>query len=228
MKKKDTLKLILIGIFIIIFIYCVATIAITHKETKKIPLYSDVVSETFNVEFLTENDTNLNKEEYTNLYNKYIEEINNLEITINNSIQNIIIGSTTFTEYKTNFTNYKDDIIKAELYKRGLIVREDIIIEADNYQQLKHYLGTVGNFYSLSSDKLKTYGIKEEEILRYFAVTKSTNNMILLVENQYRINNSTLGYTPKTIYILNSKDDVINLYGAYPLKLDTFDASFLR
>lgn len=228
MNKKDIFKFALIGILIFVLIYCITTVVINHKENEKIPLYSDVVSETFNVEFLTESSQIENKEEYLKLFDNYVEDIKNLETTINNSISNIIVGTTTFSEYKTAFSEYKDDVIKAELYKRGFIVKDDIIIEADKYNLLRNYVGTIGSFYSLSSDKLKTYGIKEEEILRYFTVTKSENNIILLTENKYKVENSILGYTPKTIYVLNSKDGKTNFYGVYPLKLDTFDASFLR
>jgi hypothetical protein len=226
---KINLKYTVIAVCILFVIVLVLLLAINKapKQQKETPLYNDTVLETFDVTFLTEN-TQTNKEEYEALVTEYKNYILELEQKIKTNTEYLDLSAEPkYSEFKTLLPEYADNVIKAELYKKGLVVKDDIITTTENYELLNTYIST-DNYSTISNNELTKYGIKEEEILRYFKVKNFKDNMIILCDNIYQVANTELKYSPKTIYVFSKNNDSIYLYGVYPVRLDTFDASFLN
>lgn len=232
LRKKIKYKINTVIIcFVLLIIFTTLTMLSPENKTK----YYDTVEEKFGVEFLTENN-NTDKDNYIKLINDYTYLVQDLNTSFSNVISNInlinseddtLVADISFSQIKESFPEYKDEVLKAELFKRGYLTKDDKIfpIEKD-FDKYNSYLESTFS-HTIDISDVKSYGINAEEIERYFKVTKMKDNVILLFEDEY--NNPNIEYDIKTIYIIGKTlEDKIIIYGEYPLKLNVFDISFMN
>lgn len=237
--KNSKLTKIFIGITLIAMLLVILFVTFNNKTDNNVdsPMYSDTTIETFDVNFLTENDLK-DKEGYTKTKEEYIAFIKTTNDLFNSAISQLNLSETTdselgitgaiYSNFKTNFTDYNENVIKAELYKRGYIVKNGIITETDTLASALHTYFDTTSFNTITKDVLKTHGVKVEEIERYFTVKKTTDNMIIVGNLKYNSGEKGLvDLSPKVIYVFGKTDGKLMLYGEYPLRKDVFDMSFL-